>query len=145
MANDKKTTLEIFKAKASAALKRKRNFITFTLEFPSFAKDEDGEPLAIKFKTLNDDEVNDCIGFESDESNASDKYAIYLASVEPNLKELGMAMKDAGEISTPFEIMNMFELHEIIEASTIIMKESGVIAGDKKVSVIDKGIENLKN
>ena len=73
--------------------------------------------------------------------SASDKYAMYLSSCEPSLKELGQALKEAGEIVTPFEIMDMFERHEVTEAAMIIMEQSGVI-GKNKVSIVDKGIEN---
>lgn len=144
MEKDKKTTLDIFKAKASAALKRKRSFVTFTMSFPSFAQDEDGEPLKIKFRTLSDSEINDCVGYESDDPNGADKYAIYLSAVEPSLKDLGQEMKEAGEIVTPMEIMDMFERHEITEAAMLIMEKSGVLSKNK-VTIIDKGIENLKN
>lgn len=150
MDKNTKTTLDIFKAKASAALKRKKSNITFTMSFPSFAKDgnedgTEGEPLKIKCRSLSDAEINDCIAKDDpSDSSASDKYALYLASVEPSLKNLGKALKEAGEIDTTFEIMDMFERHEITEAATIIMEQSGVISKNK-VSVVDKGIENLKN
>ena len=60
------------------------------------------------------------------------------------MKDLGKEMKVAGEIVTPMEIMDMFELHEISEASLLIMEKSGVLSKDK-VTIVDKGIENLKN
>lgn len=150
MDKELKTTLEIFKAKATAALKRKRAYRTFTISFPSFAKDTDdegneGTPLEIKFRVLGDDEINECVGYgDEDDPMAGDKYAVYIASVEPSLKKLGMELKEAGEISTPFEIMDMFERHEITEASTIIMEQSGVISKNK-AKVVDTAIENLKN
>lgn len=145
MDKDKKTTLDIFKAKASLALKRKRQYRTFTVAFPSFAKDEDGEPLNIKFKVLTDAEINECVAYnDEDDPVAGDKYAVYISSVEPSLKSLGMAMKEAGEINTPFEIMDMFERHEITEASIIIMEQSGVMSKNK-AKIVDKAIENLKN
>lgn len=39
MDKEKKTTLEIFRNKATMALKRKRQYRTFTIAFPSFAQD----------------------------------------------------------------------------------------------------------
>lgn len=150
MDKEKRTTLEIFKAKATAALKRKREYRTFTISFPSFAQDIDedgneGTPLEIKFKTLSDAEINECVGYgDEDDPTAGDKYAVYIASVEPSLKKLGVELKDAGEISHPFEIMEMFERHEITEASVIIMEQSGVISKNK-AKIVDKAIENLKN
>ena len=72
MDKEKKTTLEIFKAKATAALKRKREHRTFTISFPSFAQDMDedgseGTPLEIKFKTLSDAEINECVAYEDED------------------------------------------------------------------------------
>lgn len=150
MDKEKKTTLEIFKAKATAALKRKREHRTFTISFPSFAQDMDedgseGTPLEIKFKTLSDAEINECVAYEDeDDPTAGDKYAVYIASVEPSLKKLGMELKEAGEINYPFEIMKMFERHEITEASIIIMEQSGVMSKNK-AKIVDRAIENLKN
>ena len=47
---EKKSTLEIFAAKASAAMKRKKSFVQYTLSFPSFEKleDENGEGPMLK-------------------------------------------------------------------------------------------------
>lgn len=145
---EKKSTLEIFAAKASAAMKRKRSFVQYTLSFPSFEKLEDengeGQPLKIKFRTLSDAEINDCLAYESDDPNGADKYAMYIASVEPSLKQLGQTLKEAGDIVHPMEVMEMFERHEITEAAMIIMEKSGVLSKNK-VTVVDKGLENLKN
>lgn len=140
----KKNTLEIFKEKASRALRRRKSFRTFTMQFPSFANDEDGEALEIKFKALSDEEINEVVAYEGEQANDSDKYAVYIASVEPCLKDLALELQKQGEINTPLEIMGMFELHEILEASSIIMKESGVLS-DKKVTLKDRALDNLKN
>ncbi|RGG95743.1 hypothetical protein DWW67_06000 [Coprobacillus sp. AF16-47] len=144
MEKDTKTTLDIFKAKATAALKRRRQYVTFTMAFPSTAQDGE-EPLKIKFRTLSDAEVNECVAKnDEDDPNIGDKWAMYLSAVEPSLKDLANAMKESGDISYPMEIFEMFQRHEITEASTIIMEKSGVIGKDK-VTVVDKAIENLKN
>ena len=55
-----------------------------------------------------------------------------------------MELKEAGEINYPFEIMKMFERHEITEASIIIMEQSGVMSKNK-AKIVDRAIENLKN
>ncbi len=103
------------------------------------------EPLKIKFRTLSDAEVNECVAKnDEDDPNIGDKWAMYLSAVEPSLKDLANAMKESGDISYPMEIFEMFQRHEITEASTIIMEKSGVIGKDK-VTVVDKAIENLKN
>lgn len=44
----------------------------------------------------------------------------------------------------PMEVMEMFERYEITEAAMIIMEKSGVLSKNK-VTVVDKGLENLKN
>ena len=49
-------------------------------------------------------------------------------------------MKEQGLITRYTEIVDIFEMHEVTEIATQIMKLSGVI-GDKKVRVI----EELKN
>lgn len=69
---------------------------------------------------------------------------MYIASVEPSLKKLGQTLKEAGDIVHPMEVMEMFERHEITEAAMIIMEKSGVLSKNK-VTVVDKGLENLKN
>ena len=73
MEKDTKTTLDIFKAKATAALKRRRQYVTFTMAFPSTAQDGE-EPLKIKFRTLSDAEVNECVAKnDEDDPNIGDK------------------------------------------------------------------------
>ena len=68
------------------------------------------------------------------------KYTIYLAVVEPNLKEVAQEMMNQGLIQTYPEVVNIFEMSEITEIATEIMKLSGVL-GNKKVTVV----EELKN
>lgn len=140
---NKKNTLQIFKEKAAKALRRRKSFRTFTLKFESFVQD-DGEPMQMKFKALNDEEINEVFSYEGEARNDSDKYIVYLASVEPSLKELALELQKAGEINTPLEVMNMFEPYEITDAATHIMKESGVLS-DKKVTIADRALDNLKN
>lgn len=70
----------------------------------------------------------------------ADKYTIYLAVVEPNLKEVAQEMMNQGLIQTYPEVVNIFEMSEITEIATEIMKLSGVL-GNKKVTVV----EELKN
>lgn len=70
----------------------------------------------------------------------ADKYTIYLAVVEPNLKEVAQEMMNQGLIQTYPEVVNIFEMSEITEIATEIMKLSGAL-GNKKVTVV----EELKN
>lgn len=124
-----KLTLEIFAQKATNALKRNRSIRKFKIKFESFTQDEDGEPIEIEFKTLNDYEVNDCVA-QSNEEDVSgregDKYAVYIASINPSLKQLGQQLMSQGVIDTPLEVMDMFKPYEISQAAAIIMEESGI-------------------
>lgn len=70
----------------------------------------------------------------------SPQNTIYLAVVEPNLKEVAQEMMNQGLIQTYPEVVNIFEMSEITEIATEIMKLSGVL-GNKKVTVV----EELKN
>ena len=66
-----------------------------------------------------------------------DKYCIYLAVVEPDLRAVAMELKDQGEIKTYPEVVDIFEMNEITSIATEIMKLSGVI-GSKKVTVVEE-------
>lgn len=59
---------------------------------------------------------------------------------KPNLKEVAQEMMNQGLIQTYPEVVNIFEMSEITEIATEIMKLSGVL-GNKKVTVV----EELKN
>ena len=128
---------EIFKAftaKAVQRLKDKKVRKYKTLHVPSIDQN-------IKIRNLDYPEIAECTEIEDDKDpNASDKYAIYLAVVEPDLKEVAMALKEQGEIKTYPEVVDIFEASEVTEIATEIMKLSGVI-GNKKVTVV----EELKN
>ena len=95
----------------------------------------------IKIRNLDYPEIVECTEIEDEnDPNAADKYTIYLAVVEPNLKEVAQEMMNQGLIQTYPEVVNIFEMSEITEIATEIMKLSGVL-GNKKVTVV----EELKN
>ena len=77
---------------------------------------------------------------DKEDPNASDKYCIYLAVVEPDLRKVAVELKEKKQIVEYPEVVNIFEDHEITDIATEVMKLSGVI-GTKKVKVI----EDLKN
>ena len=89
-----------------------------------------------KYRTLHIPSLDE----NENDPNAADKYTIYLAVVEPNLKEVAQEMMNQGLIQTYPEVVNIFEMSEITEIATEIMKLSGVL-GNKKVTVV----EELKN
>lgn len=128
---------EVFKSFTNKAIKRfqeKKVRKYRTLHIPSL--DEN-----IKIRNLDYPEIVECTEIEDEnDPNAADKYTIYLAVVEPSLKEVAQEMMNQGLIQTYPEVVNIFEMSEITEIATEIMKLSGVL-GNKKVTVV----EELKN
>ena len=128
---------EVFKSFTNKAIKRfqeKKVRKYRTLHIPSL--DEN-----IKIRNLDYPEIVECTEIEDEnDPNAADKYTSYLAVVEPNLKEVAQEMMNQGLIQTYPEVVNIFEMSEITEIATEIMKLSGVL-GNKKVTVV----EELKN
>lgn len=128
---------EVFKSFTNKAIKRfqeKKVRKYRTLHIPSL--DEN-----IKIRNLDYPEIVECTEIEDEnDPNAADKYTIYLAVVESNLKEVAQEMMNQGLIQTYPEVVNIFEMSEITEIATEIMKLSGVL-GNKKVTVV----EELKN
>lgn len=120
-----------FTAKAVQRLKEKKVWKYETLYVPSL--DEN-----IKIRNLDYPEVVECTEIEdTNDPNASDKYCIYLAVVEPDLKAVAMELKNQGEIKTYPEVVDIFDMSEITAIATEIMKLSGVI-GSKKVMVVEE-------
>ena len=133
-AKQKDEVFKAFTAKAVQRLKDKRVRKYETLYVPSIDQN-------IKIRNLDYPEIVECTEIEdAGDPNASDKYCIYLAVVEPDLKAVAMELKDRGEIKTYPEVVNIFDMHEITSIATEVMKLSKVI-GNKKVTVV----EELKN
>ena len=128
---------EVFKSFTNKAIKRfqeKKVRKYRTLHIPSL--DEN-----IKIRNLDYPEIVECTEIEDEnDPNAAGKFTIYLAVVEPNLTELAQEMMNQGLIQTYPEVVNIFEMSEVTEIATEIMKLSGVL-GNKKVTVV----EELKN
>ena len=122
---------EVFKSFTNKAIKRfqeKKVRKYRTLHIPSL--DEN-----IKIRNLDYPEIVECTEIEDEnDPNAADKYTIYLAVVEPTLKEVAQEMMNQGLIQTYPEVVNIIEMSEITEIATEIMKLSGVL-GNKKVTV----------
>lgn len=133
-AKQKDEVFKAFTAKAVQRLKDKRVRKYETLYVPSIDQN-------IKIRNLDYPEIVECTEIEdAGDPNASDKYCIYLAVVEPDLKAVAMELKNQGEIKTYPEVVNIFDMHEITSIATEVMKLSKVI-GNKKVTVV----EELKN
>ena len=134
MEKQKDDIFKAFTAKAAQRLKDKKVRRYETLYVPSIDQN-------IKIRNLDYPEIVECTEIEdANDPNASDKYCIYLAVVEPDLKAVALELKEQGEIKTYPEVVDIFEMSEITEIATEIMKLSKVI-GSKKVTVV----EELKN
>lgn len=134
MEKQKDDIFKAFTAKAVQRLKDKKVRRYETLYVPSLDQN-------IKIRNLDYPEIVECTEIEDgNDPNASDKYCIYLAVVEPDLKAVAMGLKEQGEIKTYPEVADIFDMSEITEIATEIMKLSKVF-GNKKVTVVDE----LKN
>lgn len=125
MEKEKQAVFQSFMQKAAKRIKEKKVRRYQTLYVPSL--DE-----TIKIRNLDYPEIVECTQIEEEnDPNAADKYTIYLAVVEPDLKQAAQEMKEQGLLTHYTEIVDIFEMHEVTEIATQIMKLSGVL-GDKK-------------
>lgn len=131
---EKEVVFNDFTTKAIQRLKDKKTRKYEMLYIPSL--DEN-----IKIQSLLYPEIVECSEIEdANDPNKADKYAIYLSVVEPDLKQLAITLKEKGEIREYTEIVDIFDMTEVTQIATEIMKLSGV-AGEKKVVVVSE----LKN
>lgn len=142
MDSEKKSFLTEFSRRAMQRLRDKKIPKHLTLHIPSLDAD-------LKIRSLTYEEITECMNLEDNgDSKRSDKYCIYLAAEVPNMKAVAQeVMKAEAELPAdqrtvrePLDIINIFDMSEITEIATEIMKLSGVI-GRKSVTVV----EQLKN
>ena len=134
MDKEKDNIFKSFTQKAVQRLKDKKVEKHKILYVPSIDQN-------ITIRNLLYPEIVECTEIEdANDPNASDKYCIYLAVIEPDLKKVAIELKDQGEIKEYPDVVDIFEMSEITDIAMEIMKLSGVI-GTKKVQVI----EELKN
>lgn len=138
----KKKALSEFSRRAMQRLWDKKVPKSQTLNIPSLDTD-------IKIRNLTYEEIVECTDMDdSGDANRSDKYCIYLAVVEPNLKQTAKEVMEAEaelpadqrSLKEPLDIVNVFDMSEVGEIATKIMELSGVL-NSKKVTVV----EQLKN
>lgn len=134
MDKEKEQVFQAFTAKAVKRLQEKKVRKYETLHIPSL--DEN-----IRIQSLLYPEIVECTEIEdSGDPNKADKYAVYLAVVDPDLKQLAMTLKDQGEIREYLEVVDIFDMAEVSQIAMEIMKISGV-TGKKEVTVVSE----LKN
>ena len=142
MDSTKKHALAEFSRRAMQRLQDKRLPKFLTLHIPSLDID-------LKIRSLTNNEITECMEMEDNgDSKRSDKYCIYLAAVEPSLKDAAKEVMnneaalpaDQRTVLEPLDIVNIFDMSEVTDIATEVMKLSGVI-GAKSVTVV----KDLKN
>lgn len=134
MDNQTQQSLTSFAQKALQRLEDKKTVKHRTLFVPSLDQN-------IKIRNLTQQEVLECTSIdETSDPNKADRYSVYLSVVEPNLKETATELKKLGSINEYIDVVDIFEMSEVMEIATEIMLLSGVL-GSKKVTVVDE----LKN
>lgn len=143
MDKDKKSFLAEFSRRAVQRIQDKNKKVPKyrTLHIPSMNID-------MRFRNLFYEEIAECMNMEDDgDPNRSDKYCIYLAAVEPSLKDVAKEIMesetslpvDQRTLLEPLDVVKMFEIGEVQEIAMQIMDLSGVV--NTKVTVVDQ----LKN
>ena len=137
MDNKKKCTLAEFSRRALQRMKDKKIPKKQTLHIPSMDID-------LTIRSLEYAEIMECLTLEyNGDIKRSDEYSIYLAAVEPNLRDVAREIMgqeaelppEERELKEPLDIVNMFDLSEITQISTAIMELSGAMNG--KVTVVE--------
>ena len=140
MDNEKKKFLAEFSRRALQRLKDKKIPKKQTLRIPSM-------DMELTIRSLDYEEIMECMTLEDNgDIKRSDKYSIYLAAVEPSLRDVAreiMAQEaelptEERELKEPLDIVNMFDLSEITQIATAIMELSGAMNGEVTV------VEDLK-
>ena len=141
MDTEKKKTLADFSRRALQRLKDKKIPKRQTLHIPSM-------DMELTIRSLDYGEIMECMTLEDNgDIKRSDKYSIYLAAVEPNLRDVAREIMgqeaelppEERELKQPLDLVNIFDIAEIREISKVILDLSGAMNG--KVTIV----EELKN
>ena len=119
MDKNKQDIFSTFLQKAEKRLEEKRTARTRLLKIPSM--DEQ-----IRIRGLSDAEVAETLDREdANDPFAGDRYSVYIATIEPDLKEMAKKLKEAGKIQQYTEVTGIFEAYEIKQIAEQIMELSG--------------------
>ncbi len=142
MAENKKSLLAEFSRKAMQRLQAKKAHKKQVLHVPSLEQD-------ITIRSLTFDEISECMEVDDSTDKArSDKYGVYLAVVEPDLKAAAKEIMEAEadlppaerSLLEPLDIVNIFDMTELQQIAVKVMELSGAMGG-KGVTVVNE----LKN
>lgn len=142
MAENKKSLLAEFSRKAMQRLQAKKAHKKQVLHVPSLEQD-------ITIRSLSFGEISECMEVDDSTDKArSDKYGVYLAVVEPDLKAAAKEIMEAEadlppaerSLLEPLDIVNIFDMTELQQIAVKVMELSGAMGG-KGVTVVNE----LKN
>lgn len=142
MAENKKSLLAEFSRKAMQRLQAKKAHKKQVLHVPGLEQD-------ITIRSLTFDEISECMEVDDSTDKArSDKYGVYLAVVEPDLKAAAKEIMEAEadlppaerSLLEPLDIVNIFDMTELQQIAVKVMELSGAMGG-KGVTVVNE----LKN
>lgn len=135
MDKNKQDIFSTFLQKAEKRLEEKRTARTRLLKIPSM--DEQ-----IRIRGLSDAEVAETLDREdANDPFAGDRYSVYIATIEPDLKEMAKKLKEAGKIQQYTEVTGIFEAYEIKQIAEQIMELSGY-SGKNKVEAVTESLKN---
>lgn len=135
MDTNKNDIFNAFLAKAEKRMEEKKTMRTCRIRIPSL--DE-----VICIRGLKSSEIAEIAEIDnSDDLYAGDKYTVYIATVEPDLRGIASGMKENGSIQEYTDVVDIFEIYEIRQISEKIMELSGV-TGKNKIEVV---VDDLKN
>ena len=93
MEKEKQDIFNQFLAKAEKRLEEKKTLRTCLVKVPSIGE-------AIRIRGLRNSEIAEVTDIDtSDDPYAADKYSVYIATVEPDLREIASKMKEAGKLT----------------------------------------------
>lgn len=145
MDHDKKSFLAEFSRRAMQRLQDKKIPKYRTLHVPSLDAD-------LKFRNLSYDEITECMNMEdTGDPNRSDKYCIYLAAVEPSLKDVAREIMDTEStlpadqrtLLEPLDVVGIFDIGEIQEIAMQNVNQVCVIEKGALCGVVLDGSYNL--
>ena len=132
MEQNKEDIFKRFLAKAEKRAEEKKIHRTCLVRVPSM--DE-----RLRLRGLSKQEIAEIDN--TDDPYAGDKYSVYIATVEPDLKAVAKQMKEDGNIQEYTDVVDIFEIYEIRQMAEKIMELSGV-NGKNKIEVIEESLKN---
>ncbi len=134
MEQNKEDIFKRFLAKAEKRAEEKKIHRTCLVRVPVWMNGSDPRPSKQEIAEVS--EIDN-----TDDPYAGDKYSVYIATVEPDLKAVAKQMKEDGNIQEYTDVVDIFEIYETRQLAEKIMELSGV-SGKNKIEVIEESLKN---